>query len=61
MYFNYQTDIFFGLTCQEAVPKKMHRGKPEIFSGFLHFSPFFSLFQKSKNSQNKKISFEKND
>ena len=40
---------------QEAVPKKMHRGKPEIFSGFLRFSPFFSLFQKSKNNADKKM------
>jgi len=37
------------------VPKKMHRGKPEIFSGFLHFSPFFSLFQNSKNNADKKM------
>ena len=28
--------------------------KPEIFSGFLRFSPFSSLFQNSNNSKNKK-------
>ena len=39
----------------------MHPRKPEIFSGFLRFSPDFSFSQKSKNSQNKKISFAKND
>ena len=30
-------------------------GKPEIFSGFLRFSPFFSLFQNSDFSANKKM------
>jgi len=44
-----------------SATKKDIAPKPEIFSGFLRFSPFFSLFQNSKNSQNKKISFAKND
>ena len=40
---------------QEEGSKKMHPRKPEIFSGFLLFSPFFSLFQKSKNNADKKM------
>jgi hypothetical protein len=28
--------------------KKIGTGKPAIFAGFLHFSAFFSVFQKSK-------------
>ena len=35
--------------------KKMPPRKPEIFSGFLRFSPFFSLFQNSKKDANKKM------
>ena len=51
----FSDDIFFGLTCQEEGSKKMHPRKPEKISGFLLFSPFFSLFQKSKNNADKKM------
>jgi len=33
----------------------MQDGKPAIFAGFLRFSPFFSLFQKSHFRKNKKM------
>ena len=36
----------------------MLHGKPEIFSGFLHFYPFFSFFQKSIFRAKEKIFFE---
>ena len=42
-------------------PKMISHEKPEIFSGFLRFSPFFSLFWNFQNSQNKKISSPEND
>ena len=44
-----------------SATKKISHEKPEVFSGFLRFSPVFSFSQNSKNSQNKKISFAKND
>ena len=59
--FVYGKGIFFGPSPQLVRPKKISHGKPEIFSGFLRFSPFFSLLQNLQNSQNKKISFAKND
>ena len=39
--------IFFVNTSQDVLTKKMPTEKPEIFSGFLRFSPFSSLFQNS--------------
>ena len=40
---------------KDFVREKMPTEKPEIFSGFLSFSPFFSLFWKSDFEVNKKI------
>ena len=40
---------------QVPVPKKMHRRKPEVSSGFLYFSRVFSIFQKSNNIAVKKM------
>ena len=40
---------------QCVLTKKMPRRKPEIFSGFLRFTPFSLLFRKSNFSENKKM------
>ena len=44
-----------GWRLQDALTKKMPTEKTEIFSGFLRFSPFSSLFWNSDFSENKKM------
>ena len=40
----FKVGIFFVNAPQDELTKKMPTEKPEIFSGFLRFSPFSSLF-----------------
>ena len=47
--------IFFVNSPQDELTKKMPTEKPEIFSGFLRFLPFSSLFLNSDFSENKKM------
>ena len=44
-----------GIRLQCILTKKMPTEKPEIFSGFLRFLPFSSLFLNSDFSENKKM------